>query len=157
MKINELKQRYVELFSNEGVDTQTLVNIQKRLDVLFPIDFIEIAKFYSGGILGGISHFSIAMTGPADNIVNETIRLRSSTGLPSRYVVIAEPPESLIVLDTFANGGPSVIWLDSTDIGNIKKGNSLSSPTLWKTYSEFFEYLINEEIGENEIGGYVSK
>ena len=105
-----------------------------------------MAKFYSGGFLGGISHHEIASVGEATNIVQETLRLRESIGLAESYVVIAEPSESLFVLNT--KGKPTVIWCDAVEAKNINSGSFSNEPDTWESYGEFFEYLLGEEEDE---------
>ena len=56
------------------------------------------------------------------DIIDETIRLREAVNLPMRFIVLAEPPESLIVLDT--KNIPSVIWFDTVDISRIEESHS---------------------------------
>ncbi|EMR06532.1 hypothetical protein C772_01427 [Bhargavaea cecembensis DSE10] len=140
--MQQLKPRYTKLYPNEGTIRRKLEETERVLGIWFPVTFMETSSFYSGGLLGGISHFSI----PDDrepNIKGETLRLRESIGLPSRFVVLAEPPGSLIVMDT--TGTPEVIWLDATDVNNLADRALASPPDVWETYGEFFEELLAEE------------
>lgn len=116
---------------------------------MLPADFKEIASFYSGGIVGGISLHAFAATGPADNIVDETRRIRAAVGLPMSMVVLAEPAASLIVLDTKQQPGSSaVIWLDATDVRRLNDLQSLNNPQVWSSYAEFFGFLLDREMEE---------
>lgn len=144
-KIEDLKERYEALFGEEPCDSGTLKDIEDALDISLPADFVKISTFYSGGLLGGISHLAFASEGPADNIVRETLRLRESTGLNNRYIVIAEPAESLIVLNVES---AEVIWCDSVDVRNINSGNYMVEPDRWENYLAFFKYLLDEEDDE---------
>src|SRR5437016_575079 len=100
MTVDELRKKYTALFGEEPAAHGIVSGIEAALNITLPSDFKAIADFYRGGMLGGISHFAIACQGPAENIVEETLRLRSAITLPGQLVVIAEPPESLVVLDT---------------------------------------------------------
>ncbi|KZE38945.1 hypothetical protein AV656_08580 [Bhargavaea cecembensis] len=145
--MDPLKQRYINLYPDEGTSDRELEEIEKTLNIRLPITFREISAYYNGGLLGGISHFSI----PDDrkpNVKDETLRLRKTVGLPSRFVVLAEPPESLIVMDT--SGTPEVIWLDAMDVTNLAGRTFTSPPDVWETYGEFFETLLAEEEEERE-------
>jgi hypothetical protein len=146
--IQELKKRYENLFPIEGVEDHILVKIEKMLNIELPDDFRKIASFYSGGLLGGISHFAIAFEGITPNIVEETARLRAAINLPSRFMVLAEPSESLIVMDTKAKNKSSVIWCDATDVIRLDDTSFISTPETWDTYSEFFATLLEDEEGE---------
>lgn len=103
---------------------------------------MKISRFFSGGLKGGISHLAHASKGPEDNIVIETLRLRKSIGLNNRYIVIAEPAESLIVLNIESS---EVIWCYNLDVHNINNGNYLVTPDRWENYLSFFKYLLDEE------------
>jgi hypothetical protein len=148
-KIDELKERYRVLYGNEGVGESTLSEIEAALGLTLPQDFKEIARFFRGGFLGGKSHHAIDISGPANNIVGETLRLRNAIGLPTKFVVIAEPAESLIVMETGAESS-NIIWCDAFDAKNLADAAGLRNPQVWPSYSVFFEYLVNEEEDERE-------
>lgn len=141
--IEELKRRYTSIFGEEGCDIGTLKDIERELDVELPLDFVEIATFYSGGYLGGISHHEIASKSVSTNIVEETLRIRESVGLNPNFVVIAEPPESIIVLQV--SSAPEVIWCDAVEAKNLNSRKFENDPITWNMYSDFFEYLLDEE------------
>ena len=94
------RDRYISLFGAEPTKQGEIERIEEILSIYFPDDFKAISKFYRGGILGTISHNSISFAGPATNITEETLRLRGSIDLPPHFVVLAEEPASLIVLNT---------------------------------------------------------
>jgi len=145
MTIDQIRERYLSLFEIDPVAESDLLEISSTLGVHFPADFVEISRFYAGGILGGISHHAISPTGPATNITEETRRLRAAVSLPHSMVVLAEPPESLIVMQTRINSDAAVIRCDATDVyrlGNIK---DLHNPELWESYADFFSFLVERE------------
>lgn len=55
-----------------------LKSVEISLGVKLSDDFNKISKFYSGGLLEGISHNEISSSGSATNIVDDTIRLRKA-------------------------------------------------------------------------------
>lgn len=144
--INSLKHRYDAIYGGEPCDDGVVPNIESALGIKLPSDFKDISLFYSGGLLGGISHHEIACVSHATNIVKETVRLRESVGLGNGFVVIAEPSESLIVLNV--EGKPSVIWCDAVEVGNLNAKNFMSQPDTWESYGDFFEHLLEEEEDE---------
>lgn len=77
------------------------------------------------------------------NIIDETIRLKETVNLSRRFIVLAEPPESLIVLDTENN--PAVIWFDALDISRIEEKSFITKPDEWDSYADYFEELLEEE------------
>lgn len=151
MNSDELRRLYIALFKQEPTEEAVLVQIESLLHITLPLDFRGISTFYSGGMLGGISHHAIAVDGPSTTIMAETMRLRGSIQLPHTMLVIAEPPESLIVLETKSTDGHSaVIWLDSMDAAKLGRCELLRKPLCWPTYAEFFEFLLNREIEERD-------
>lgn len=150
-EIRLLRKKHVELFDDEGVADGVMDAVQTALDVFFSNDVVEVSSFYRGGIVGGVSHHAFAVTGPENNVVDETIRLRKAVNLPLRFVVIAEPPNSLVVLDSTAEANdPSVIWCDAQDVERLDSLESMVSPDVWPRYVDFFSYLIGEEENERE-------
>lgn len=143
--ISRLRVRYSSLFGAEPSREEDLDQIEQSLSLKLPEDFREIAKFYRGGMIGGISHHGIKVTGPGNSLLDETWRIRHSTRIPVRFIVIAEPPASLIVLDTDKG---TVIWLDSTDISRLDDTPKLHNPQLWNSYTDFFSFLLDQEEDE---------
>jgi hypothetical protein len=138
--IEALRKRYVRLYGDEGVAEQDLGAIESSLNLCLPEDFRRIARFFGGGCLG-TSHHAIAPGGPADNVVEETLRLRTSVGLPHGYVVLAEPAESLIVMDS---GSSEVFWIDASDANRLADPRLLRKPQVFQSYADFFERLLGE-------------
>ncbi|ULJ60445.1 SMI1/KNR4 family protein [Wielerella bovis] len=135
MLIAELKQIYENFYGNQGTDFNDILYIEKRLGIKLPNDFKEIARFYSGGLLGDIEHYSISMDSEP-NLVNKTLELRENINLDNRYIVLAEPAESIIFLDIESY---NVIWCDSTDLFSDNSDK-------WNSYQDFFSYLLLEDI-----------
>lgn len=142
-ELKELKERYLNLQPSDGINKKVLSEIEKTLNVKLPEDFCEIASFYSGGYLGGISNYSFSSNDGETNIINETIRLRNTVDLPLRYIVLSEPPESLIVMDT--KNIPSIIWCDAVEITKLNDKSFISEPDEWYSYSDYFAQLIEVE------------
>ncbi|MGM9922213.1 MAG: SMI1/KNR4 family protein [Bhargavaea sp.] len=145
--MEQLRKRYAALYPVEGARKIELENVERQLNIKLPDDFRNIARFYSGGLLGGISHFSISDKA-TPNITGETLRLRQQIDLPHEYVVLAEPPSSLIIMNTA--GTPALIWTDASDADNLGKRVFATPPDEWTTYWDFFEALLDEE--EEERG-----
>ena len=138
--ISKLRAKYESMLPIDGISTEAINEIQSKLRVSLPEDFYEIASFYSGGILGGISSHSFIRSGNNTNIVDETIELRTKVNLPLRFVVLAEPAESIIVLDT--QNTPSIIWCDAVEVSKLDNKSFISKPDEWNTYLDFFAQLL---------------
>lgn len=146
-EFDRLRQRYVSLFGEEPSPIGAIEALQTSLDLKLPGDVVTIAKFYRGGFIGGKSHHAFA-TGAASNITDETQRLRAAANLPHRFIVLAEPANSLIVLDVESS---VVTWCDANDVVHLNDSSKMSSPPeTWPSYADFFSYLLDEE--EDERG-----
>ena len=76
-------------------------------------------------------------------MVDETLRLRRAIDMPHRFVALAEPPSSLIVLDCDSG---QVIWCDATDASRLNNlSSTIIAPEIWPSYAAFFEYLLDVE------------
>ncbi|WP_199884117.1 SMI1/KNR4 family protein [Anaerosinus massiliensis] len=147
-KIKELKERYLNLQPSDGVNDAILSEIESILNVKLPNDFCEIATFYSGGYLGEISNYSFSNNHDGStNIIEETIKLRNSINLPLRYIVLAEPPESVIVMDT--ENIPPIIWCDAVEVRKLNDKSFITKPNEWNSYTEYFAQLIEDEEDDN--------
>ena len=89
---------------------------------------------------------------PFDNVGDKTVELRNSIGLPTCYVVLAEPPESLIVLQTESDehAPTTVIWLSAQDAGRLVRGESLTDADYYASFTDFFETLLQMEREDRE-------
>jgi len=149
MEIDDLEKRYTALYGPEPTAAGAVEEIERALSLKLPNDFRDISRFYAGGIIGGISLNAISAFGPATNIVEETIRLRTAVGLPQDMLVLGELSESIIVMGTDRrNDSPVVIWCDSTDVRNLTDLKNLRSPHTWNSYSDFFDFVLREDEDE---------
>ncbi|MEO3943821.1 SMI1/KNR4 family protein [Gorillibacterium sp. CAU 1737] len=146
--VEELRARYGRLYPEDGVDENVLRTIEDILQVKLPDDFSGIATFFSGGSLGGISCFAFGHEDITPTIVEETLRHRTAIKLPPNFIVLAEPPASLIIMDVYHH--PSVIWCDATDAERIQTKSFISPPDTWNTYTDFFAALVENEEEEGE-------
>jgi hypothetical protein len=148
MDIGDLQKRYERLFGNEPTASGKLEELEKLLDLRLPDDLRSISRFYSGGMIGRKSLNSISPTGPATNIGEATVRFRKMAQIPESMVVLAELDDSFIVLDAYPPPDtPAVYWCDSGDVFNLSDRSMLRSPQTWRSYSDFFESLLDDEEG----------
>ncbi|WBF54548.1 hypothetical protein HXV90_01085 [Lysinibacillus sp. JK80] len=68
--------------------------------------------------------------------------------MPIRFIVIAEEAESIIVMDTEKK--PSIMWLDSVEVTKLEMQDFISKPDVWEYFSDFFNYLLDEEEEERK-------
>ena len=151
MNIEKIKNRYLAYCEFSPVNDREIASIEAILNITLPLSFKMISKFHSGDALGGIEHYEICRKSVSTNIVKETLRLRDVINLSTDYIVIAEPPESLIVLNVNEGSAyPEVIWIDAVEVDNLDNYDSLSTPTTWSTYDDFFCFLLDEEDEEQQ-------
>ncbi|WP_133248860.1 SMI1/KNR4 family protein [Pseudomonas sp. CC120222-01a] len=146
MSVRELMERYISLYGEEPCAEGVLAGIEAALNITLPQGFKQISKFYSGGMLGGISHYSIADSSDDYSILNETLKLRHAIELSNEYVVIAEPPGSIIYMNVVRK--PEVIWCDAVEARSVNTGFFSGAVDTWETYEEFFDYLLEREVQE---------
>ncbi|WP_282610164.1 hypothetical protein [Pelagibius sp. Alg239-R121] len=144
--MQELRDRYIKLNGLCAVDTQRLINTQSELGLTFPESFYEACKFFDGSGCGNFFHNIDRAVEP--NIFGETQRLRESISLPNRYLVIGEPPGSLLLIDCEIG---STIWCDASDAPNLAKGGPLRDPTIWNNFYECLEFAIEQEEEESKF------
>ena len=142
--MSSLQSRYQALAGSNRISPTSLRRLETELGVSLPGSFGAVAAFFDGtGVHLPPLH---AMGDAPTNVLTETQRLREAVELPKRFLVLAEPAESLIVLD--CDGG-QVIWCDAFDVPRLEGGHFRGRPDIWAQFSDFVEYLVE---GEEEWG-----
>ncbi len=145
--IADLRKRYEELGQPvEAGDDRS--RIESALGLRLPDDIGEISEFYSGGMLGGISHFSWEAAG-GYSVVEKTKAAQTALSLAPSFIFLADPPESAIVWR--ADTTPRVVWCHAHDFERVAKGEA---PTMdidaFESYADFFSFLLDREKEESE-------
>lgn len=146
----QLKQKYLKLYPTHGVSINDLLEIEHKLDVKLPNEFKEIASYYDGYYdIAFKSFFSFSPQIEGWNIADKTNFYRGcDLKLPKKFVALYEGEEDITVLDTTVG---KVYWLGTSDIYNLADGSPLlDNPTIFPSFTDFFEYLLDEE--EKERG-----
>ena len=144
-KIENLLKEYKNLMGGdafEGCTLDDLENVEKLLHVKLPEDFKKISLEYTIDYIGGIPNYQIARGVSTLNIVDETLRVRKTIGLPYEFVFLSELDSSVILLNT--ERIPAVIWVDSVAIGRLDSLEQTEYDS-WDTYQDYFEFLIQTE------------
>ena len=143
-----LHDRYARLLEPQSVSNDELAEVERRLGVQLPESVRRVSGFFPGDLLGGIAHKAWTPSDP-DSVVSVTSRLREAIGLPKEFVVLAEQPESFIVLDT---GSGKVMWVHNQDARNLAEGRDLSDDTdRFEDYERFIDFLVDQEADEQEF------
>jgi hypothetical protein len=144
--LTDMRQRYAAFFGEESLRDDAITELESSLGVILPDDVKAIAVFFRGDLLGGISHYSFDGSSPATNVVERTLSFRSAVDLPHRFLVLAEPAESVIVFDVESG---VVTWCDNFDVSRLDDTSKmLGKPNTWLSYADFFRFLLDEEAEE---------
>lgn len=148
--LESLRNRYLALYGEESSDPNAISSLEKALNVSIPKDFTFISTFYRGGMVGGIEHLAIAPDTTSESILTETKRVRSAIELDRSLIILAEPSESVIVLDCSDSVEPAsrVIWCDPHQLNQLASATSgIIEPAVdaWRDYASFFEFLLTQE------------
>ena len=138
-----IRQQCLLLNGARAVEPGFLDEVQSHLGLELADDFREAAEFFDGSGIYVLPLHAIGWA-PAPNVLDETRRLRERAGLARQFLVLAQPPASLIVMDC-SGGGGRVIWCDDVDVCRLGSEALLTAPDSWPTYTAFLEYLISEE------------
>lgn len=141
--IEKIKSIYLEQYPEDGLREEEVKLIESTLNIKLPNDFRLISKFFSGGDVGIIDFFDFKRNNPI-NIIDETLRLRETIDLPFNFLVLAEPEESIVILDL--NVKPSVIWCDAVEVDKIIERNFDNPPDVWECFSDLFYDMLNEDV-----------
>jgi hypothetical protein len=147
--MNELKDRYLQLFPEKGISNFKITKIEKRLSIKIPQDLKEILTYYAGySDIASLSLFSFLEDEIGWNVCDKTEEFRKLIKLPNKYLVLKEGDESFIVLETKNDQEDlaPIYWIGISDVQNlIEEKPLLDNPTIFQTFAEFFEYLLEEE------------
>lgn len=141
--IIEIKKMYEKFFTADGISKNEITKKEEELGITLPNDFKEITSFFSGGSIGPIEIYDFCYENEL-NIWKETERIRKAVDLELECIVLAEPPESIIIMHTEKK--PAIIWCDASDIYNIKTGKFDVEPEIWENFSDFFYDILMEEV-----------
>lgn len=141
--IESIRARYSKIAGIRPASDRLLRDIEKKLTLVLPKEFCQICEFFDGSGLNAVPLFSLGANKSTLDPLAETQRLRVKTDLPEKYLVLAEPPESLIVMECVGSG--RVLWLDAIDVGRLRWESFSRSPDIWPSFIEFFSYLLDEE------------
>lgn len=152
--LKKLKERYLRFYPASTISEKSLEKSEQTLSIVFPSDFIEICKFYGGGTLGNYCLFSFEKDGSDYNIVDKTFYYRKcDLSLPDRFVALAETEVSFIVMETKDNSDleSPIILCSIEDAYNLASNKRLEyDPLIFPTFTDFFEYLLDQEQTERE-------
>lgn len=146
LKIQNLISKFKKLFPQEiNIEKNRIDIISEGLNVKIPEDLKYFSMYFDGNngpIINGMLAYD--ENDSPDNIISWTKSFRNlAPSLPHRFLVLATGGEGLIFLDTESG---SVLWIGESDYYNLCEDKPLlDNPTIFPTFTAFFEFLLNEE------------
>jgi len=149
--VKDVIEAYCRIRAPDPAQQDAVQQIEEALGVVLPHDFREIARFFRGGDLGGVTHYDIAPQGPK-SLVRKTIDARRSLHLNPQFVLLAEPPRRFVFLATDPKepSGGTVWSFDSMDRQAIAPGfradadiENVTEEYRFRCYAEFFGELVD--------------
>ena len=126
--------------------------LQTLLEINFSNDFIEITERYIYECLYGayIEFYSLYNKDlHYSGVVEQTLVFRRKLFLPDRYVLLSDMGDAgAVFMETqdSPNKPSPVIYCDQMDVDSIIKEQPLKyNPTIWPSFTDFFEYLVEQE------------
>ena len=155
--LDTIIKRYLNLFEKRGLGSSKLKLIEEKLNIVLPEDFKRITDVFDGyEEIGGFSLFSFDLEVKEWNVIEKTEFYRASNcKLPRCYLALMEESESFIVMKTQdrPNLPAPVIWCSLSDAYNLQDNTALeANPTIFPSFMNFFEYLLDQEDEERKVG-----
>lgn len=131
------------------LDEKDMDFVSSKLGVVLPDDFRQISRVFDYEYLGNFQFPCFCFNGES-GVVEETLGTRESLNLPHEFVILSvEDDVSVLLLETqdCAEKPSPVIWCDMfPDFFNICEGKPMEqNPTIWPSFTDFFEYLVEQE------------
>jgi hypothetical protein len=115
--------------------------LEKELCVILPNDFKVLCRFY------GYDYFSYSQFYSfSEGVILETKYWREQENLPHEYIVLSSDDASFELIKTISDKECRVIICDYQDFFNLcERGNFMYETTTFKSFTDFYEFLLTEE------------
>lgn len=121
----------------------SIKNVEKKLDILFPEDFKILCTFYGYDFFRYTAFFNFEME---EGVINETLSLRKEYNLPNNYLLLDQDEPGPILMKITSNDNAEVIMCSYGDFLNICGGKPYAEdPMIFPTFADFYEFLLDEE------------
>lgn len=139
--------RYRSILGEHPLGSKGLEALERDLGFALPETFRRVSTVFSGDLLGEMEIFSFDPAAPRPTVGCCTRYLRERGLVAPKDVVLAEPPESLVVWRNADIDGV-VMWLDAHDVERVlvRGEEPLTEADEWPDLGSFLEScLIKEE------------
>lgn len=139
MSLNQLKERAKANFGKHPLTDEEIQNVEQRLEIKLPQDFIELNKVCSYEYSNIFSFLNFSGTG----VTEGTLGLWSYFKCPHEFIILYDDGTGVILLDVKGNSG--VIYASIEDTENIVFREKLNyKHSFFPTFSDFYSYLLDE-------------
>lgn len=147
-RIELLARKAAELDKPYPTQEETLERVERELDIYFPKELYVAYARYGHDALTPPFFIGLVDDGP-DGVKANTLACRQTRGLPHRYVFLAEDDVATVFLETQdSRDKPTpVIYCDIMDAEALCNEEELQhNPTIFPSYTDFYEYFLNMQI-----------
>lgn len=117
--------------------------VEQELKLKLPQDFTELCSIYSYECF---QRFEFLNFGMDKGVISETLDLRKACNLPNNYLVLEEDDPGMVLMKINEDASSEVIICSYYDFDSICLGRPYEeNPTIFSSFTDFYEFLINEE------------
>ena len=152
-KIEQLLKKAKQIIPNYiCLDGDRMKEVENALDITLPLDFKEINKKFSYESFPWDFRGFYADKKAQECVTNATLRLRKCCNFPKNALFLYEDDAGAIILEIIDADHSKISWMSIEDLDNFCEGMPLAyNPTIFPSFTDFFEYLIKQEEGERKI------
>ena len=144
-------ERIKKLGLDKPITKKEIAFVEQSLNVVLPNDF----KFFCSHCSYEFFYFfdTLRFTDSEDcGVISETKGWRESIDLPHNYLVLTDDGTSSVLMKLENNHKSSVIWCSLEDVLNLITNKKMQyNPTIFNSFTDFYEFLLNEEEKERSI------
>ncbi len=141
-RCDQLVEKAKTLSKAPIIDYKEICHLEKQLQVIIPNDFKYINSKYNYEYIDFFSFYSFSF-----GVIEETLYYRANYNLEKEYVILSKQDDvSFLLLKTKSLDESEVVWCAYQDFFNLCDGRPMEyNPTIFPSFTDFFEYLLDEE------------
>lgn len=138
-KLNQISDEY-----QCPLKDTTINFIEKTLDLKISLDFKIMNSICRSDYFSFFEFFNFENK---EGIIEETLYYRKNFKLPHKYIILFSDSVSFVMLKIISESQSEVIWCDYADFFIFcDTGKMEYNPTIFPSFTDFYEFLLNEEI-----------
>ena len=142
IRCEELIKRARTIKEAPVLNADIIYNAENSLAVILPEDMKYIGSKYHYEYVRFFSFYHLG-----DEVIEETLYYRVNYNLEKEYVILSKQDDvSFLLLKTKSLDESEVVWCAYQDFFNLCYGRPMEyNPTIFPSFTDFFEYLLDEE------------